>query len=362
MRLALLVACVAAVAGIAVVLVTGGEDGEPQAPDVAERSVTETEPATPTEPAEPARPQPARSAFCERVPVYEWQGDVAEREVTVTRPDGEQLEGLIQRPLDLERFPGRRPAVVAAHGKGRDRCDQYWSARTLAGEGYIALTISTGSRQSVEALRGGIDLLQGEANPFAEITDAERIGAVGFSQGATAVGMLQAEDERVQAIVSFDTLVRYISGDPGSASECGELAGEITPRVPAMGQATDEPCTQRPEVTDPELKLAGYEHWREAGVPVMQVVIQGAHHRFWGGRTAEGGREEAERRREFAHYMLAWFDLWLVGDAGATHRLLAREVAGRPVGEVLDERFLSAADIPGAPEACRRDLRGCLLG
>ena len=41
--------------------------------------------------------------------------------------------------------------------------------------------------------------------------------------------------------------------------ECASAkALEMTPRVPALGFAKDEPCNARPEVAPPDLKLAGF--------------------------------------------------------------------------------------------------------
>ena len=247
------------------------------------------------------------------------------------------------------------------HGLGGSQCGQFWAARTLAGRGYVALAITApdGEAEKLAAIRAGIDLLRSPANPFAKLTDRGAIGAAGHSQGANAVAQAQAADGRIDAIVAFDNLRRYAAGDPGVAVGCnGQPRDEIAPRVPAMGQAMDLPCVNRPDDLSPDLKKHGFEHWRAAGLPTMEIVFRGAIHEDWGG-GADGGPREAELRRAFSHYLVAWFDRWLEGRKGATDRLLARKVTGGPARRLLSEQFLSGAAFPGA-RGCAADLRSCL--
>lgn len=310
-----------------------------------------------------AEPKSRLSGACPGVPVYSWQGAFVERPVQITREaDGQVLEATLFRPAGArKRYPGRRPTVVFMHGLGGTQCGQFWSARSLAARGYIALSISGGDDLDlkVEAIRSGISFLRSRENPWRRRTSRVHIGAAGHSQGANAVALAQALDTRIRAIVAFDNLRRYRGGDPGVFLGCrGRPDGEIAPRVPAMGQASDGPCVNNPTFQPPELKKGGFEHWRAAGIPTMELVFRDTVHADWGGGRA-GDPVEARRRQVFAYYARAWFDRWLLKRAPATERLLDRRVLGQPTRDLLSTRFLSGAAFPGAA-GCEADLLGCL--
>ncbi len=167
-------------------------------------------------------------------------------------------------------------------------------------------------------------------NPFHDRLDRGRLGLVGHSLGASGVtvvqsygapdgtpwpGLLDAENP-VDVIVAWDSL-----GSPGS-SRFG--APPIVARVPAMGQTSEYGIGGAPNLQppDPERHKNGFHGWREAGVPVYQLTIQGSTHFEWSsiptfpttswcpeivdGRCTGGwGRPMGE------HYTLAWLDRWL---------------------------------------------------
>jgi hypothetical protein len=133
-----------------------------------------------------------------------------------------------------------------------------------------------------------------------------------------------------------------VSGDPGAAAfECANPpSNEITPRVPALGFAKDEPCDAKPNFAPADLKEVGFKHWRQAGVPSMELVMRGfAHSSFTGKGTNL-------QHRYVAHYFLAWTRLWLDGHGNATKRLLATKVDGARTRSILSTRFLSGAYLP----------------
>jgi hypothetical protein len=272
---------------------------------------------------------------------------------SLTGPGGiTEYAATILRPADTTTYPGVRPVALLQHGAGGNQCAQWWSAQHLAGHGYIALiwrsppgaNTTEGFRNAVDAMRSALVFVRSSANPFGEFTDANRIGLLGHSLGSVVVSFVQQDgDPGVRAIAALDTLRRWINGDPGGAvNECATAAvGEITPRVPALGFAMDAPCNSLPNVTPPDLKLAGYDRWREAGVPVMELVMAGYNHLAF----ASPGSEQ--QHRELAHFIQAWFDRWVLGDEPAEDLLVADAVLGRPMHDLLSTRFLSGAYLPG---------------
>jgi hypothetical protein len=228
-----------------------------------------------------------------------------------------------------------------------------WAAERLAASGYVVLVTLPASGGSTDAYHvaavSGIDFLQSPANPYRASADTARVGIAGYSLGARALSRTQAEDPRVDALVAWDNLAVSESGDAGSPA-CQNVPQTLrTPRVPALGQAS-ETCSNLPA----DAKLTAFERWRQAGVPAMQVVFAGATHFWW---SAQG----SEAQHDVAHaYTRAWFDRWLKADSAATTRLLGSTVPGLPSRAamgVLSTRFRSAAAFDG--RACP-DLRaGC---
>jgi dienelactone hydrolase len=225
-----------------------------------------------------------------------------------------------------------------------------WAACALAANGYVVSVTKPSSAASTDAYHraavSGIDFLASSANPFRAAADPGRVGVAGWSLGARSLTRTQAEDPRVDALVAWDNLALSESGDEGSPA-CTNQPGTLrTPRVPALGQASDT-CATKPA----DAKKTAYAAWRARGVPAMQVVFAGSTHFLWSASATDAQHGLAH------HYTLAWFDRWLKGDTSATARLLSRTVGGTSLGSVLSTRFRSAAFLDGRD--CE-DLRaGC---
>jgi hypothetical protein len=268
----------------------------------------------------------------------------------------------------------------------------HWSARDLAGHGYIAVSIDpqgvgrseTFPRASdgchvpdapdakavcdgvpfqqagnyVDALQSGIDFVSSKRNPWRAHTDAKRVGIAGHSLAARAASYLQGIDKRVDAVVAWDNLASDLQGDNGSASGGGvagaliggELPGPgeaVTPRVPALGESNDNPGSTQPTNNDPEIKKSGFAIWRKAGIASMEVSFAKSGHLDWAQAPSNSTAAKKEELKLFEYYTRAWFDRWLQGDHDATTRLLARTVDGSAVGDILSSKWHSAAAFDG---------------
>lgn len=251
------------------------------------------------------------------------------------------LEAQVWAP-DAARQTAPCPMITMLPGGGADISSVSWAAERLAAAGYVVVVTVPSSGGSVGAYHiaamSGIDWLASAANPYRTDTDTGRVGAAGWSLGARALTRTQAEDPRVDAIVAWDNLAVRESGDEGSAA-CTFVPGPARPpRVPALGQAS-ESCPTGP----PSTKLTAFEHWRAAGIPVVQVVFAGATHFWWSGSSTTA-------QRDLSHaYTRAWFDRWLKADTALTGRAFARTVPGLslPVPSTLSTRFRSAVAVDG---------------
>jgi hypothetical protein len=172
----------------------------------------------------------------------------------------------------------------------------------------------------------------------------------------------------VGALVAWDNLASDLQGDAGSPSGGGaagsliggELPGgsmPVTPRVPALGEANDKTGTTEPANTDPDQKKTAFSTWRAAGQPAMQVVFTGSGHLDWAQAPSNRTAAKEAELKLFEYYTRAWFDRWLRGDTGADRRLLARTVDGKPVGDVLSDKWRSGAAFDGRD--CADVRAGC---
>ena len=282
---------------------------------------------------------------------------------SLSHPSGiSAYPGTILRPADTSAYPGPRPVVVLQHGLGGNQCGQWWTAEDLAGHGYVTVVWSspTGAGQvqafvnAVDAMRSAIAFVRGPANPYAAYSDGSRIGLGGMSLGSIVTSFVQGDpDPGVKAAVALDTLRHRLTGDPGGAvSECvGNPGVEVTPRVPALGFAKDEPCNARPDYAPADLKQAGFLHWRGRGIPAVQLVMAGYNHLDF----SVGANEQ--QRRDLSYFIEAWYDRWLLGDQTALERVFADSVGGRPIESLLSTRFLSGAAVEGVDTT---DLRAFL--
>lgn len=270
--------------------------------------------------------------------------------VVLERGSGAPLPAQLYAP-DLGAYPVRPYPAIAILPAGLSDTDSVeWAAERLAGAGYVAITVKPangGSPDSYDlALSSAIDFLGSADNPFRGDTDLTRIGIAGWSLGARSLTKTQDLDSRVKAMVAWDNLAVRETGDEGSPTCAYTGTAYRTPRVPALGQASDD-CT----ATDPDAKKTAYDWWRASSMPSMEVVYEGSTHSWFGtGWTPD--------KHDLVHwYTHAWFDRWLRGDTTATSRLLTRNVCGQDVSTMLDADFRSGAYLDGHDCA---DLRsGC---
>jgi hypothetical protein len=306
--------------------------------------------------------QASAAGTCDAQPQFGWMGGSVSAAVSIpslTQPNGNAAyDGTILEPADEAAFPGPRPVVLIQHGLGGNQCGLYWIARDLAGHGYTAVvwTSPEGNSQTsafvnaVDAMRSALVWVRSEANPFAERTDGSRVALAGHSLGSVVTSFVQQDpDPGVLAAVAFDTLRRWVNGDPGGAvNECAaNQVLEITPRVPALGFAKDETCNAKPDFAPPDLKLAGFDHWRAAGVPVVELVMAGYLHFDFATSGSEAHHEQ------IAYFVEAWLARWLQGDRNAEDAFFARDI-----DDVLSTGFLSGAYLPGRVDS--RDFRAFL--
>jgi hypothetical protein len=292
---------------------------------------------------------------CPAQPHYEWMGASVSETVTIpslSHPSGiASYAGTIVRPADQGAYPGPRPVVLLQHGLGGSQCAQWWTARDLAGHGYVALVWTapvgagtiTAFVNAIDAMRSARAFVRTPANPYAGFSDTTRIALAGHSLGSIVSSFVQQDgDPGVRAIVALDTLRRFLNGDPGGAVfECTPPPGvQITPRVPALGFAKDEPCDARPGYAPADLKLPGFDRWREANVPVVELVMAGYDHLDF----ATPGSED--KHRDLAYFIEGWLARWLLDDPAGEQRFFAKTVFGRPIEDLLSTGFLSGAYLP----------------
>lgn len=244
------------------------------------------------------------------------------------------------------------PLISMLPGGGADIDSVEWAAQLLARDGYMVVITkpqSGGSAASYNtAAKSGIDYLLSAANPYLSEADTNRIGACGWSLGARALSRTQEEDHRVDCIVAWDNLAISENGDEGSPSGGGSGLPVRTPRVPALGQASEMPGL------DARSKLTAWEHWRSRGVPCAEIVFAvgttSAAHLKWG--TA-GSVMEHDR---FHHYTRAWFDRWLKNDRMGVERLLVSTLDGVSASSFLSNSFTGGLYADGYDSSDLRTL------
>ncbi len=280
------------------------------------------------------------------------------QDVVAPDPSGVALQARVYAPP--AESPGAPwPAISVLPGGGAGISSVEWAALALADAGYVVIVTKPqfgGSTASYNtAARAGIDFLLSNANPFRAETNTERVGAAGWSLGARALARTQEEDHRIDAIVGWDNIAISESGDAGSPA-CTNTPSTIrTPRVPAMGQASDF-CTN-----GVDSKKTAFLHWRAAGVPAMQVVFRGADHFLWSAGATP------DQHALSSYYTVAWFDRWLKDSQDAAARLLDCSPPVGPLADRLSITFRSGAFFDGVdtadlraacapPPACQGDL------
>jgi hypothetical protein len=226
------------------------------------------------------------------------------------------------------------PGISILPGGGADTNSVSWAAQLLARDGYVTVIVKPTSGSSTQAYnlaaQTGIDVLVSSANPFRAETDTARIGACGWSLGARSLTRTQEEDPRIDAVVEWDNLAISESGDAGSPS-CTNTPNPIrTPRVPAMGQAS-EMCS-----APADAKLTAFNYWRTAGVPSAEIVFKHSNHFLWSGTSGTNAQHDASH-----YYTLAWFDRWLKGDLTAVDRIVAGTILGIARDSLLSATYWS---------------------
>ena len=281
-------------------------------------------------------------------PFYENEGTV--EEVIYFDKDGALLSGRVWAPRWAQ--PGDDlPGVVIETGSVQAPETLYWwFAQTLVRNGYVVMTYDVRGQgrsdnrdandrpgtnlnsnvfadnlvDSIELFlstpdspyphgytRDGVTLTP--HNPFWELLDHDRLGIVGHSLGASGVSVVQGMDPWPGRLLDGNPVDVAVAWDNLSAST--SLSGyRATPRVPTMGQSGDYYLTPTPYTSppNPEGKNAGFNGWKDAGVPTYQVNVRGGTHYEWsllpGFPTTSWdgwGNPMAD------HYSLAWLDRWL---------------------------------------------------
>jgi dienelactone hydrolase len=350
------------------------------------------------------------------MPSFPWEGSFESHNVTVkSQRTGTPLDATLFSPNSTIQ-PCSLPVVVIIPGSVVGVQTQVqWAARDLAGHGYVSLTIDPmGQGHSpqvslpscngttvaasaspdgfgdnppvtmsdghvnwptttahvpcdnepadasgpnyLDALESGIDWLLSTADPIVGKVDPSEIGVAGHSLGAIVVSAAQAIDPRIKAVVAFDNLSSTVTGDEGSPRCAGIVSsGYITPRVPALGEAS-EFCSST--AYPKSAKETAALHWHAARMSAMEVVFASASHfSFAQDRSASLGGTEMQFEK-FSYYMQAFFNLYLKGESSAVRQLLATTVLGRPLSSILSSRFTSGAWMPSSSIDCP-DLLHC---
>lgn len=333
-----------------------------------------------------------------RPAIFPWQGEFHQDDSIcfLARQSGAELRAYLFAPANLAQRPDASlPVVVIGPGSGSSQALYHiWSARELAGHGYIVLAVdpqgagrseANGEPESCgpegcpgvpfqqadnysDGLLSGLDFMFSDEHPWLRKAGRNRAGVAGHSLLARAASFVGGIDLRVQAVVAWDNMSSTVDGDAGVSSGgggCGALIGgeppgeprPVTLRVPTLGEASDRVPGCDPTNTDPEIKKTGYERWRAAGIPAMEVVIRDAVHGDW----AQSRQSIPQQLESFQYYTRAWFDLYLKNDAAARDKLLAAQVPLSTVtlarADLLSAGFRSAVFMPDARIDCA-DLGG----
>ena len=301
-------------------------------------------------------------------------------ELTLTGAAGKSYPAMLFRPLAS--VPGLSPGVVIMHGGAANQEMYWWAAEGLAEAGYMVLTLNIGRTDNghLQAVKDGLDWLLSDRNPRRPELDGSRIGLAGHSAGGVAVSRLGQEDDRVDAIASWDRAQSTV------------LPADIPLRTPTVFFTADYNCQQvpvclpqprdsAPDPLGPGNKDEDFRRLRAAGVDTMKVALRAAVHLDW----TEWPELNGSRYGTITtlYYTLAWFDRYLKGDAAATRRLTARrfddsadvhsistgrfdpitatnvppQIAGQRVRDRLSFHFRSGYWLETGRAACE-DLRG----
>ncbi|MDQ2729801.1 MAG: hypothetical protein M3Y91_18535, partial [Actinomycetota bacterium] len=261
-------------------------------------------------------------------------------------------DSTILRPADTARYPGLRPSVVLMHGIYGEQCQMWWLARYLAGAGYIVVNLTSPTPPehnasygvAIDAARSAVHFLGNPLeNPYGTSTDPADIALAGWSEGSVAASVAQGLPDMgaVRAIVALDDLRGSFLGDSGAPMTfCAPpFEGAVTPRVPALGFASDTPCDVEPTDTSPDLKLSGFSRWRDAGVPAVELPLAGYRHFDY--------ESSGTKLYPVGELTLAWLDAWLGNQPDALHRFSQCQTdGGLPMAGTLSATFHAGAYLP----------------
>ena len=268
-------------------------------------------------------------------------GIVRMQDATIPQRGGGSLNAKIFAP-DASQQTAQCPAISMLPGGGAEISSVEWAAQRLAANGYVVIITKPQSGGSLNdyntAAISGIDFLISNANPYLSSTDTDAIGAAGWSLGGRILTRTQEEDTRISAIVVWDNLAVSEAGDLGAPACSNQPTILRTPRVPALGQASDI-CN---DGRTAEAKKTGFNRWRQFGQPAMQVVFRSANHFWWSATAGTTAQHDIAN-----YYTQNWFDRWLKGDTSATGRLLSRSVNNTPLETLLSQNFTSGAFFDG---------------
>lgn len=289
-----------------------------------------------TIPALPATPLPGPAAQFDPQP-----GDVPA-----------SFAGTMLAPTDTAAYPGRRPAVLLFHGIGGDQCQMWWLAQYLAGVGYVTLTVTSPTPATHDASYGvAIDAARSAVafvgdplhDPFARRTDPTDIGLAGWSEGSVVASVAQGLPgmEAVRAIVALDDLRGSFLGDTGAPlTFCAPpVRAMVSPRVPALGFASDTACDVEAHDISPGLKLSGYDRWRAQDVASVELPLAGYSHYDYD--------TSGPRLAPLAQLSRAWFDRWLRAQPKALAPFVACQLDGANFPAALSSTFHAGAYLPG---------------
>jgi hypothetical protein len=240
--------------------------------------------------------------------------------------------------------------VVLLHGIGGNQCALWWLSLYLAGRGYVTTVLTSptppghpGASQGVEidAARSAVAFLSSPTeNPFSVVTDPDNLGLAGWSEGSIAASVAQGLPGMgaVKAIVALDNLRGSLRGDAGAPfTWCvPPVVGPVTPKVPALGFASDFPCNLEPNNTSPTLKQSGWVRWRAAHVPSVELPMANFTHATF-----------ATPVQTVAHFSREWFAAWLGGKGNAAlSSFQACSTVGLPTAGMLSKNYQAAAYLP----------------
>jgi hypothetical protein len=196
---------------------------------------------------------------------------------------------------------------------------------------------------AIDAARSAVAFTQAPfENPFASVTDASDIGLAGWSEGSVVASVAQGLPGMgaVRAIVALDDLRGSFLGDTGAPlTFCTPpVKAAVSPRVPALGFASDTPCDVHSADTSPGIKLSGFDRWRHDDLPSVELPLAGYDHFDYD--------DTGPRLLPLAQLSAAWFDRWLLGQREALSPFVSCQLDGINFPSLLSSSFRSAAFLP----------------